>query len=97
MNEQVRQAIREYMARPEPRDEKEAEVRAYEDWAALELLERISDRPFDDSLDVIFDFTVEMLFYSRNDRTRKDRVNSFLIAHQTGIDILAMFEHPKED
>lgn len=61
--------------------------RSYSRWAAIEMLERIMDRPFDPPTTVIEDFLFEMAFYSQIEELSKSTC-MFTVAEHTANDIL---------
>lgn len=97
-NDQILSAIEFMRCNPQKIvDDKTAEVVAYYDWALSNLYFRIADNPTLDPMDIIFDFQLEMLFYSQSKQSKNRRVNSFKIAYETAQDVLLMFEYPKEE
>ena len=44
----------------------EFEKRTYARWAAGEILKRIMDRPEDDPVEIIDEFSMEVMYYSQN-------------------------------
>lgn len=97
MNDIIRNLLEDMRYDPPPKTEYEAKERAYRDWACAELLLRITDHPFDDPEDIIEQFALEMLFYSRSKQSRMNKPNPFTVAYETAKHILLVTEHPKED
>lgn len=90
-------ALQEVSQRKEPQNEYEAEIFAYQTWAISELYYRVTDRPFENPEDVIYNFCMEMAGYSSMDTMKKRKINPFIIAYDVGISILRMIDHPRED
>ena len=61
--------------------------RCYERWAASEIIDRLSDHPFDDPEQTVERFYLEMAYYSSFKEESEQNV-MFAIAKETAMDIL---------
>ena len=69
------------------------EEMTYSRWAALEILNKIMDRPLDPPEDVVMDFLLRVALYSQVTGTPiQQRI--FSIAEDTAEDILSFFSQP---
>ena len=68
-----------------------ARASGYRQWAAIELLERIMDRPFEDAETAIEEFILEMTVYAHYGKGEK-RSLIFKNAAEVGEELLLLFE-----
>lgn len=69
------------------------EEMTYSRWAALEIANRLMDRPLDPPEDVVSDFLLRVALYSQVAKT-PDQQRIFSIAEDTAEDILQFFSQP---
>lgn len=95
-SEEVLRAMQD-LKLPEASKESEAERSAAWSWAYGELINRISDHPFNDPEEIIRWFMTEMFIYSTMPCAIEKKVNPFLEAKELGETILLMFDCPVEE
>lgn len=95
-SDQILQTM-DFLAIPEPKSNKEAEVSSAQKWARDEIRFRLADNPFDDPEDILFWFREEMFVYSTMPCAIKKEINPFLEAKSYAETILAMLECPTEE
>jgi len=88
----VTEFIREHLFSPAfSWDKYEFKKRSYEQWAALEIIERIMDRPLDPPIDIIESFMFEMYYYAYHSGDDEQRTFIFRTAYETAEEIILLF------
>lgn len=90
-------AMSEYSKRPKPATEEEAEIYAYETWAVSELYFRVTDHPFSNPEEVIYQFCMDMAELTGMESMKDRKIDPFIVAYDVGISLLRMIDHPRED
>lgn len=72
-------------------DKYEFKKRSYEQWAALEMIERIMDHPFDPPIDTIESFMFEMYCNAYVSGDDEQRTFIFRTAVETAEEIILLF------